>query len=304
MSSPRHDAASHGLHKSNLDFFIPPPEATYNWRRQDIEQRLLFVGGRFTKVNGLLAGLLALLCTGATYGLLFLVPDSQLAAICLRRGPAPYAIVFLFWWSLTTLFLKWQKLRLQRRLLDLDIVPAEKQFVLSADTVDEVTGYMAKIVDDPRHFVLFNRINVALSNLRNLGRVADLDDIMRAQADQDRSTMETSYAMVQGFVWAIPVLGFIGTVLGLSEAIGTFGSVLDASDDLGQISSSLKGVTGGLATAFETTLLALVAALIIQLVMTALKKSEEEFLDATMEYCIRNVVGRLRLTEGMSPATT
>jgi biopolymer transport protein ExbB/TolQ len=116
--------------------------------------------------------------------------------------------------------------------------------------------------------------------------------------------METSYAMVQGFVWAIPVLGFIGTVLGLSEAIGTFGSVLDASDDLSQISSSLKGVTGGLATAFETTLLALVAALIIQLVMTALKKSEEEFLDATVEYCIRNVVGRLRLTEGMSPATT
>jgi hypothetical protein len=73
MSSPRHDAASHDFRKSNLDFFIPPPHATYDSRRQDIEQRLLFAGCRFTKVNGLLAGLLALFCTGATYSLLLLI---------------------------------------------------------------------------------------------------------------------------------------------------------------------------------------------------------------------------------------
>jgi len=76
--------------------------------------------------------------------------------------------------------------------------------------------------------------------------------------------------------------------------------VLDSSEDLSMITESLKGVTGGLSTAFETTLLALIAALIVQLIMTALKKSEEEFLDATMEYCIRNVIGRLRLTSSDS----
>ena len=34
--------------------------------------------------------------------------------------------------------------------------------------------------------------------------------------------MDTSYLMLSGFVWAIPVLGFIGTVLGLSDAICDF----------------------------------------------------------------------------------
>ena len=139
--------------------------------------------------------------------------------MCLERGPTPFAITFLFWWSLAILFLKWRKLCFQRKVLEIDIVPAEKRFVLCTDTVDEVTDYIAKIVDNPSRFVLFNRITVALANLRNLGRVADLDDIVRAQAEQDTSSMETSYAMVQGFVWAIPVLGFIGTVLGLSEAM-------------------------------------------------------------------------------------
>jgi hypothetical protein len=47
--------------------------------------------------------------------------------------------------------------------------------------------------------------------------------------------------------------------------------------------------------AFETTLQGLVAALVVQLMLTGLKKSEEEFLDACQEYCVRNIVGRLRL---------
>ena len=282
--------------KTDLSFFLPPPEATYSWVRQDIEQRLFFAGGRFTKVNGLLAMLIGLFLTAVMYAIVSVASPTRFTAMCLDRGPTPYAISVLFWWSMAILFLKWRKLVFQRKVLAIDIVPAERQFVLSVDTVDEVTEYIRQIVDDPRHFVLFNRISVALANLRNLGRVADLDDIVRAQSEQDTSAMETSYAIVQGFVWAIPVLGFIGTVLGLSEAIGTFGTVLDASEDLSTITQSLKAVTGGLSTAFETTLLALIAALIVQLIMTALKKSEEEFLDATMEYCIRNVIGRLRLT--------
>jgi biopolymer transport protein ExbB/TolQ len=96
-------------------------------------------------------------------------------------------------------------------------------------------------------------------------------------------------------VWAIPVLGFIGTVEGLSMAIGGFGSVLASANDFEQVKGALQGVTSGLSVAFETTMQGLVAALIIQLVMTALKKSEEEFLDACGEYCARNIVGRLRL---------
>ena len=70
---------------------------------------------------------------------------------------------------------------------------------------------------------------------------------------------------------------------------------MESAEDLTQIKSSLQGVTGGLATAFETTLQALVAALIIQLLLTFLKKSEEEFLDACSEYGVRNVVNRLRI---------
>jgi biopolymer transport protein ExbB/TolQ len=198
-------------------------------------------------------------------------------------------------WSLVILFIKWRKLAFQRKALQYAVVPESHDFVLSTATVDQVTQRIASTVDDPRNFVLFNRITIALSNLRNLGRVSDVDNILRSEASQEEGSMETSYSLVHGFVWAIPVLGFIGTVLGLSQAIGAFSSVLGSATDVSEISVALRGVTAGLATAFETTLVALVAALAIQLLLTALKKAEEDFLDDCAEYCIRHIVGRLRV---------
>lgn len=272
-------------------------EPILSWARDDIEQKLLFRGGRFTRVNSWCAFSLAVLMTASFYAVLFPFHDNWIAGSFFfdRNRETPACIVFLSCWSVAILCLKWSKLQMQRRALQLTIVPADPEFVLTPQTVDEVFHRMHESVDDPRQFVVFHRIMTALSNLRNLGRVTDVDDILHAQAETDESGMETSYSLLQGFVWAIPVLGFIGTVEGLSVAIGGFGNVLSSSTDFEQIKVALRGVTGGLSTAFETTLHGLVAALVIQLVQTGLKKSEEEFLDACSEYCSKQIVSRLRL---------
>lgn len=278
------------------------------WERRDIEQRFLFSGGRFTRVNLLFTGLCGLVGTVGFYVFLIVAARFQvpvLTRICesfTERDFIPYPTTFLAFWSLCILFVKWRKLVFQRLALDYCVVPTEYDFVLSPATVERVTDEIHKVVDDPRHFVLFNRIMVALSNLRNLGLIGDVDDILRSQGENDESAMETSYSMLGGFVWAIPVLAFIGTVWGLSEAIGQFGSVLQATGEFEQIKQALQEVTGGLATAFETTFQALVFALFIQLLLVYLKKSEEEFLDTCGEYCLRNVVNRLRMVPHSNPS--
>lgn len=273
----------------------PAASVPLAWTRRDIEQRLGFRGARFTRVNNWLTIIMASVLTVAFYAALSLFPGTYISNMFTLRGPTQYAAVFLTSWSLSILLIKWRKLKLQQQALRYDVIPPAHDFVLSAATVDQVVERVYATVDDPKHFVLFNRIMIALSNLRNLGRVSDVDDILRSQADHEGSIMETSYAVLRGFVWAIPVLGFIGTVLGLSDAIGGFGKVLSSESEIGEIASSLRGVTSGLATAFETTLVALIAALGIQMLLIFLKKSEEEFLDACAEYCLRNVVGRLRI---------
>ena len=273
-----------------------PPEPLL-WARDDIEQRLMFRGGRFTRVNSWCAFVIAVVMTLAFYSAVFPFRDNWIAGSFTfeRNRETPGCIVFLSCWSLAILGLKSSKLRMQRRALAFHIVPDDPEFVLTPQNVDEVFQRIYECVDEARQFVIFHRITTALSNLRNLGRVTDVDEILRAQNETDESSMETSYSLLTGFVWAIPVLGFIGTVEGLSIAIGGFGGVLSSASDFEQIKLALRGVTGGLSTAFETTLHGLVAALVIQLTITGLKKAEEEFLDACSEYCSKHIVSRLRL---------
>ena len=266
-----------------------------SWARSDIEQRLFFSGNRFTRVNTLLSFLLSVLMTLGFYGMLVTASGSVLSSKFIGQGPVPVAIVFLSSWCLAIVFLKSRKLALQKRCVRLQVIPDETDFVLSPTTVDRVTDRMLELVDDPRKFVLFNRIAIALSNLRNIGRVSDVDEILRSQAESDEAISESSYVLLNGFVWAIPILGFIGTVLGLSVAIGEFGSVMGASESADTLLPALKNVTGGLGMAFDTTLEALVAALVIQILVTFLRKSEQEFLDDCSEYCTRNIVNKLRL---------
>ena len=265
-----------------------------SWAASDIEQRMFFRGGRFTQINTFLSLLLAIAITAVVYGGLAMTGDNPLRNKLIGQGLIPYAIVFLTCWCLVILCVKRLKLAMQRRCLVMELTPDDDAgFVLSPNTVQSVTDRMFLLVDQPDKFVLFNRIRIALSNLQNLGRVSDVDDILRSQADTDEATMETSYILLSGLIWAIPILGFVGTVLGLSIAIGNFGTAMGGGTD--QILPELQKVTGGLGLAFDTTLEALVAALGIQLLTTFTRKSEYEFLADCSEYCTNNIVNRLRL---------
>lgn len=266
-----------------------------SWLHSDIERRFGFRGEHYTRVNTFFAGLLAVLATILFYGTLRFIPEHHFTAMFTERGITPYPIVLFGFWTLFLLQIKKSKIRLQRKPLALSILPPDRSFVLTPTTAEAVLKRIAQNAETPKDFLLYRRILLTLLNLKNLGRVADVDNILRSQADRDNDAMETSYTIANGFLWAIPILGFIGTVLGLSDAIGSFGGVLSADADMSSLIPTLKNVTGGLSTAFETTLIALVIALALQLYSVTIRKQEEEFLDECGEYCSINIVSRLRI---------
>lgn len=273
-----------------------------SWEQTDIERKLGFKGGKFTSVNYNFTFLIAIALTVGLYGAIYPLYEQEgqlgaLAKMFYDRGYTPYFITFLSAWSMGILIVKYMKVKFQRRTLEIQVVPMDHKFSLTPNTVSSVIDNIYKSVDSPKHFVLFNRIDLALSNLKNIGRIGDVDEILKSSAANDENHMESSYTILKGFIWAIPVLGFIGTVIGLSDAIGGFGAILSKSEELAEVKNGLKGVTGGLSTAFETTLLALVFALVVQLISTVIKKQEEDFLDEAVDYCMRSVVAKLRLSE-------
>ena len=263
----------------------------------DIEKKFLFPAGTFTSAGPLLAPFGALFLAVLWYVIIFPFSDSHFGAMFTQRGVVPYVIVFFTAWSLMILLIKSLKINVQRKALALHILPTEEDpgFTLTPASAQRVLERLYKSVDDPKYFLLTRRIHVALSNLKNMGNISDVDRVLNTQADNDEAMVESTYTLLRGFVWAIPVLGFIGTVLGLSMALGSFGNVMSSAGEMAELKTALQHVTAGLSTAFETTLLGLVSALCIQMIMTGLKRKEEQFLDACKDYCQKNIVNRLRL---------
>lgn len=271
-----------------------------HWHRDDPEQRLGFKGGRYTTPNKTLSfGIAVLLTLGFFALMLFGAPRISFldgfADKFVSRGPTQYVAVLFFFWGAAMLWIKNKKLGFQLQAFGLPILPLDSEFVLTPDTAMDVTRRMHEMVDNPIHFAVLSRVERALSNLENIGHTADVTAILKDQSDNDESQVAASYVLINGLLWAVPVLGFIGTVLGLSTAIGGFGATLQGDGDFSGIKESLTGVTAGLSTAFDTTLVALILALILQLAVSFVQSRESAWLDACNEYCSRQLASRLRL---------
>lgn len=270
-----------------------------SWQRNDPERRFNIRGGRFTDTNLWFTGTLALATSVAFLALLWVVGKtgvlSGTIAKFLDRGFVPYVVVWLTAWGAWILGLKRLKLEFQRRALTLAVLPQQADFNLTPDTAASALDRIDRIVDSPKHFLLLNRISVALSNLRNIGLVSEVSSILESQAKVDEDQIAASYSLLTGFIWAVPVFGFIGTVVGLGDAMQGFGDALNASDSLDSIRDALKLVVAGLATAFDTTLVGLLAAVGLQMGATFTRRREAHFLDECNEYCQQHILAKLRL---------
>ncbi|MCP4702767.1 MAG: MotA/TolQ/ExbB proton channel family protein [Gammaproteobacteria bacterium] len=115
----------------------------------------------------------------------------------------------------------------------------------------------------------------------------------------DREYMRSSFALPRFMVWAIPILGFIGTVWGISQGIANFSGTMSGVDAASDISATLKDslplVTENLATAFDTTFIALVLSIPLMLMLTWIEKAEENYLITLDELWLYEIKPELSL---------
>ena len=86
------------------------------------------------------------------------------------------------------------------------------------------------------------------------------------------------------------------TVIGLTQAMGRFGSALRAAGkDVEAITQQLTGVLGGLDTAFITTAEALIAVMAIHILQTLVRRADEQLLDDVRKAAFDAIVTRVRI---------
>ncbi|MFN0080850.1 MAG: MotA/TolQ/ExbB proton channel family protein [Prosthecobacter sp.] len=220
------------------------------------------------------------------------------ASLFYKHMLVSFTNTLFFTWSMAIIYLKFQKLRHQREALLLDVLPWEMGAEVNRDNVGQFIDNLYKLPRRLRDSMMVNRIRKALELFEVKQNVGDVTNMLSSNSDIDSMRIGGSYSLLKAFLWAIPILGFIGTVIGLSHAIGgmNFGNMTDLS----QVTSTLGKVTGGLGTAFDATLLGLVLAMTLNFPLNAMMKSEDDNLNNIDSFC--NEVLLPRLNDGGSIA--
>ncbi|HIK93660.1 MAG TPA: MotA/TolQ/ExbB proton channel family protein, partial [Planctomycetes bacterium] len=117
---------------------------------------------------------------------------------------------------------------------------------------------------------LFSRIRETLNYLKS-SHSDGLEEHLRYLAELASERLHQSFATIRTITWAIPILGFLGTVIGITLAIA------NVTPD--QLDSSLSEVTGGLAVAFDTTALALGMSIVLVFSSFAVEQCEQTVLN-------------------------
>lgn len=99
--------------------------------------------------------------------------------------------------------------------------------------------------------------------------------------------IDLRYTLTRYVIWAIPALGFLGTVLGIALALDYAGNA-DMQDP-----QFLHNLTERLAVAFNTTLVALCMSTVLVLVQHIVQAREERALNESGQYCLDNLINRL-----------
>jgi biopolymer transport protein ExbB/TolQ len=128
------------------------------------------------------------------------------------------------------------------------------------------------------------RLRAAVEHVRHHGSAETLDDELKYLSDLDAARLHAGYGLFRVIVWAIPILGFLGTVIGITMALN--------SVDLQSPDQSMLLVLNGLGLKFDTTALALTLSMVLMFVHFSVERAETLLLEQVDRRAQEELTGR------------
>lgn len=115
--------------------------------------------------------------------------------------------------------------------------------------------------------------------------VQNLSDAIESNLDALAVRQDSENTMIRYLIWAIPSIGFIGTVRGIGQAL----SMADLA-----LAGDISGMTDSLGVAFNSTLVALLISIFLMFLFHQLQRLQDTQILDTQEYCEKYLLNRIR----------
>tara|TARA_X000000950_G_C13903488_1_gene655832 strand:- start:189 stop:989 length:801 start_codon:yes stop_codon:yes gene_type:complete len=210
-------------------------------------------------------------------------PDRSLYVVL--RDYEQESCFILMLWALGIMGLKARSLRMENRLFEGDLIQiSEGMNILPEDTRNYVRPLQA-LPEDQQEGILPRALLAGLTRFASTENVQDVSEAVKSVCEGESDRLDSELSMIRYIAWAIPSIGFIGTVRGIGDALGQAYQAVEGD---------IAGVTASLGVAFNSTFIALVLSIVLVFFMHQLQLLQERLVLATQHYCDQRLLSHLR----------
>jgi len=173
----------------------------------------------------------------------------------------------------------------ERKMLQMDLIPINQGTSILPEDAREFSRPIQALTEIVQTYLLPRALLTALHRFRSTRNIQDVSNAVRAVCDSESERLDSELSMIRYIAWAIPSIGFLGTVRGIGQALGQAHKA---------VQGDIAGVTQSLGIAFNSTFVALLISIIIMFLMHQLQLAQERLVLDSEHYCDTRLVRHLQ----------
>jgi len=194
----------------------------------------------------------------------------------------------LMFWAIAIMGYKGRNALRERSLLADDIVRVSEGMSILPEDTREYTRVIQALPEATQQFLLPRALMSALQRFASTRNVQDVSEAVKSTCEAESDRLDSELSMVRYIAWAIPSIGFIGTVRGISDALGQAYKAVEGD---------IEGVTASLGVAFNSTFTALVISILIMFLMHQVQLIQERLVLDSQSYCDQRLLRHLQVRD-------
>lgn len=198
------------------------------------------------------------------------------------------ACFILMFWAISIMGYKAKRALDERKMFNQPLLSAVEGTSILPEDARELSRPLQALPESQQSLLVPRTLLVALQRFGSTRSISDVTRAIKEVCETESDRLDSELSMIRYIAWAIPSIGFIGTVRGIGEALGQAHRAVEGD---------IAGVTVSLGVAFNSTFIALVISIIIMFFSHQLQLLQERLVLDTQNYCDNKLIRHLRTRE-------
>jgi biopolymer transport protein ExbB/TolQ len=215
------------------------------------------------------------------------IPDyvPQRSCFVVNKDYEQETCFILMFWAFAILGFKARTTYRQQQLLEQDLLQLPEGLPIGPEDTRNLVGRLRTLPDAVQEYLLPRALLTAVERFGATRNVQDVSTAARNICDSEGERMESELSIIRYIAWAIPSVGFIGTVRGIGDALGQAHRAVEGD---------ITGVTSSLGVAFNSTFIALVISIVLMFFIHQLQLMQERLVLDSERYVDHWLISRLQ----------